>query len=297
LGHSRVFSVATSLRRLSRMSAAAPVSGKSTLTPDGDGQRSDAATHEASLRVRTHGVQIVRKECSRSACTGFCIANIGIDAARVSAWLPFMYIAVAALCVWSPLRTRRRAVCKAQAAMTIGTTRSTFVWCVSYKWRARPSVRRTTQRHIVAWARVVNARPIPRQGGAVKLRVQGELTAVCSTPHRLRAGLTLVSGTAGGSGCAARSRHYLRCCTRRVPKESTMKVKAKTGFALICGTAAAVMIAGLASLFIFQPAAATAKFAADTGKSCGDCHTDPKGGGALTALGEKFKANGNKLPK
>jgi hypothetical protein len=37
--------------------------------------------------------------------------------------------------------------------------------------------------------------------------------------------------------------------------------------------------------------------ATQTGKSCGECHTDPKGGGALTAFGEKFKANGNKLPK
>jgi cytochrome c5 len=76
-----------------------------------------------------------------------------------------------------------------------------------------------------------------------------------------------------------------------------MKVKAKKGFVLACGTAAAVMIAAVTSLVVFQPAAATAQFAAQTGKSCGDCHTDPKGGGALTAFGEKFKANGNKLPK
>jgi len=39
------------------------------------------------------------------------------------------------------------------------------------------------------------------------------------------------------------------------------------------------------------------QFAKDTGKSCADCHTNPKGGGALTPLGEAFKANGNKLPK
>jgi hypothetical protein len=76
-----------------------------------------------------------------------------------------------------------------------------------------------------------------------------------------------------------------------------MKVNSKKGFVLACGTAAAVMIAGVTSLFVFQPAAATTQFAAQTGKSCEDCHTNPKGSGALTALGEKFKANGNKLPK
>jgi mono/diheme cytochrome c family protein len=76
-----------------------------------------------------------------------------------------------------------------------------------------------------------------------------------------------------------------------------MKAKSNRGFVLVCGTSAAVMIAGIVSLAVFQPAAATAQFAAQTGKSCGDCHTDPKGGGPLTAFGEKFKGNGNKLPK
>jgi hypothetical protein len=76
-----------------------------------------------------------------------------------------------------------------------------------------------------------------------------------------------------------------------------MKVKAKKGLAVVCGVAAAVMIGAFTSLFIFQSAAATTQFATATGKSCGDCHTNPKGGGALTALGDKFKANGNKLPK
>lgn len=76
-----------------------------------------------------------------------------------------------------------------------------------------------------------------------------------------------------------------------------MKVKAKTRFAVVFGMAVAVMIASVTSLLMFRPAAATTQFATETGKSCGDCHTNPKGGGALTALGEKFKANGNKLPK
>ena len=76
-----------------------------------------------------------------------------------------------------------------------------------------------------------------------------------------------------------------------------MKEKFSKGFVFACSTAVAVMIAGIGSLLIFQPAAATTQFATQTGKSCGECHTDPKGGGALTAFGEKFKANGNKLPK
>lgn len=76
-----------------------------------------------------------------------------------------------------------------------------------------------------------------------------------------------------------------------------MKMKVKITFALACSGAAAVVIAGATSLLVSQPAAATAQFAKETGKSCGDCHTNPSGGGPLTAFGEAFKANGNKLPK
>jgi hypothetical protein len=75
-----------------------------------------------------------------------------------------------------------------------------------------------------------------------------------------------------------------------------MKVNAKMTLVLTCSTAAAVAIAGAASLLVSLPAAATAQFAKETGKACGDCHTNPAGGGALTPFGEKFKANGNKLP-
>lgn len=76
-----------------------------------------------------------------------------------------------------------------------------------------------------------------------------------------------------------------------------MKINAKMTLVLACGTAAATLIAGVASLLVSQPAAATAQFAKETGKSCGDCHTNAQGGGALTPFGEAFKANGNKLPK
>jgi len=76
-----------------------------------------------------------------------------------------------------------------------------------------------------------------------------------------------------------------------------MKVNARKAFAVTCGTAAVVVMASAASFIISRPAAATAQFAKDTGKSCADCHTNPKGGGALTPFGEQFKANGNKMPK
>ena len=55
-----------------------------------------------------------------------------------------------------------------------------------------------------------------------------------------------------------------------------MKINAKTTFMLVCGTAAAVVIAGAGSLLASLPAAATAQFAKDTGKACGDCHTNPQ---------------------
>jgi hypothetical protein len=62
-------------------------------------------------------------------------------------------------------------------------------------------------------------------------------------------------------------------------------------------TVSAVVGAALVSLVLVQPASATAPFATETGKACGDCHTNAAGGGPLTPFGEKFKANGNKLPK
>ena len=75
-----------------------------------------------------------------------------------------------------------------------------------------------------------------------------------------------------------------------------MKVNAGKAFLFACGTAGALVLAGAITLVTAQRAAATPQFAKDTGKSCGDCHTNPSGGGALAPLGEKFKANGNKMP-
>ena len=71
-----------------------------------------------------------------------------------------------------------------------------------------------------------------------------------------------------------------------------MKTKA---FALLCGFAAAGLIAGMLSVTSSRPVNATPAFAASSGKPCGFCHQNPAGGGALNAAGTKFKANGNKL--
>jgi len=61
-------------------------------------------------------------------------------------------------------------------------------------------------------------------------------------------------------------------------------------------TAAAILIAVAMSFAIPVPVAATEAFTKDTGKPCGACHQSPKGGGKLTEYGERFRANGNKLP-
>jgi mono/diheme cytochrome c family protein len=68
-------------------------------------------------------------------------------------------------------------------------------------------------------------------------------------------------------------------------------------YSVATGISAALVILGMAALTVSRPATATAQFAKETGKSCGDCHTSAQGGGPLTPLGEKFKANGTKMPK
>jgi mono/diheme cytochrome c family protein len=75
-----------------------------------------------------------------------------------------------------------------------------------------------------------------------------------------------------------------------------MNRKVTTGIVLTCATVTVGAVIAASLLMVAQPAAATAQFATDTGKSCGACHTNPKGGGPLTALGSEFKANGNKMP-
>ena len=66
------------------------------------------------------------------------------------------------------------------------------------------------------------------------------------------------------------------------------------GLCLAAGIAA-VLFAGAIALVGTSPANAKPEFAAQTKLPCGQCHTNPAGGGKLKAFGEKFKANGNKL--
>jgi mono/diheme cytochrome c family protein len=76
-----------------------------------------------------------------------------------------------------------------------------------------------------------------------------------------------------------------------------MKTHQKQWFVITGSMAAVLVVAGATSLIISRQAAATAQFASETKQACGACHTNPQGGGVLTPLGEKFKANGNKMPK
>ena len=63
----------------------------------------------------------------------------------------------------------------------------------------------------------------------------------------------------------------------------------------VIGGSVALLVAGALSVTVSGPANATAQFAQQTGKPCGQCHVNPTGGGKLKPFGEKFKANGNKL--
>lgn len=75
-----------------------------------------------------------------------------------------------------------------------------------------------------------------------------------------------------------------------------MKTIARNAIRSIYGAAGVMLIGGTIALIFSEPADATVKFATETGKACGDCHVNPSGGGKLTPFGEKFKANGYKLP-
>lgn len=59
---------------------------------------------------------------------------------------------------------------------------------------------------------------------------------------------------------------------------------------------ATVLLVG-AALTVSTPASAKPEFAAQTGMPCGQCHTNPAGGGKLKPFGEKFKENGFKVKK
>ncbi len=75
-----------------------------------------------------------------------------------------------------------------------------------------------------------------------------------------------------------------------------MKVNAEKVAVIVCNTLVALLVTGTMWIAASRPAAATEQFATQTGQSCAACHQNPQGGGALTPAGEKFKANGNKMP-
>ena len=57
------------------------------------------------------------------------------------------------------------------------------------------------------------------------------------------------------------------------------------GSAIATFALVSVMIGGTASTATAKP-----EYAQKTGKACGACHTNPSGGGKLTAAGEKYKS-------
>jgi len=61
------------------------------------------------------------------------------------------------------------------------------------------------------------------------------------------------------------------------------------------GICTAALLGAAAALFGTTPANAKPEFTAQTKLPCGQCHTNPAGGGKLKAFGEKFKANGFKV--
>jgi hypothetical protein len=75
-----------------------------------------------------------------------------------------------------------------------------------------------------------------------------------------------------------------------------MKAQENKWLALTYAAGTALVVAAAIAVIVSRPAAATAQFAKDTKLACAACHTDPKGAGPLTPQGEKFKANGNKMP-
>ena len=64
----------------------------------------------------------------------------------------------------------------------------------------------------------------------------------------------------------------------------------------LVGASAAAFIVGLAVFAAPQPAGALPAYAQQTKLACGRCHVNAAGGGALTAFGKAYAANGHKVP-
>ncbi|MGC2587020.1 MAG: hypothetical protein WA445_12210 [Pseudolabrys sp.] len=64
----------------------------------------------------------------------------------------------------------------------------------------------------------------------------------------------------------------------------------------LAGTLLATSLIGLATFTIPKPASALPAYAQQTGLACGRCHVNAAGGGARTAFGNAYAANGHKVP-
>ena len=64
----------------------------------------------------------------------------------------------------------------------------------------------------------------------------------------------------------------------------------------LAATGAIALIVGFAAVIIPRPAGALPSYAQQTGLACGRCHVSPAGGGARTAFGNAYAANGHKVP-
>lgn len=67
--------------------------------------------------------------------------------------------------------------------------------------------------------------------------------------------------------------------------------------AVVFGLPVAAAVAGLMAFAVPKPAGALPSYSKETGLSCGRCHTNPAGGGKLTAFGSDFAANDHKVPQ
>lgn len=64
----------------------------------------------------------------------------------------------------------------------------------------------------------------------------------------------------------------------------------------LAGAAAVALVVGSTAFVTPRPADALPAYAQQTGLACGRCHVNPAGGGARTAFGNAFMANGHKVP-
>ena len=74
-----------------------------------------------------------------------------------------------------------------------------------------------------------------------------------------------------------------------------MNSPARLVHGLVCATGI-LLLAGTVVTVSPRPANALPKYTAETGLACGRCHVNPAGGGARTAFGKAFAANGHKVP-